>query len=40
MYDVCASVKNIILAGDFNAVSRASDRVGSSVKKLKSPVPL
>ena len=35
MYDVCSSVKNIILAGDFNAVTRASDRVGSSVRRLK-----
>ena len=35
MYDVCVNVKNIILAGDFNAVTRASDRVGSSVRKLK-----
>ena len=35
MYDVCASVKNVILAGDFNAVTRASDRVGSNVRKLK-----
>jgi hypothetical protein len=35
MYDVCSGVKNIILAGDFNAVTRASDRVGSSVRRLK-----
>jgi exonuclease III len=35
MYDVCANVKNIILAGDFNAVSKAKDRIGSKVKKLK-----
>ena len=35
MYDVCASMKNIIIAGDFNAVSKAKDRIGSNVKKLK-----
>jgi exonuclease III len=35
MYDVCASVKNIILAGDFNAVTKAKDRIGSKVQKLK-----
>jgi exonuclease III len=35
MYDVCVNVKNIILAGDFNAVSRAQNRIGSKVKKLK-----
>ena len=35
MYDVCASVKNIILAGDFNAVTKARDRIGSKVQKLK-----
>jgi len=35
MYYVCANVKNIILAGDFNAVTRARDKVGSSVRKLK-----
>jgi endonuclease/exonuclease/phosphatase (EEP) superfamily protein YafD len=27
MYDVCSSVKNIILAGDFNAVTRASENI-------------
>ena len=35
MNSLNASVKNIILAGDFNAVTRASDRIGSSVRKLK-----
>ena len=35
MYDVCASLKNVIIAGDFNAVSNAKDRIGSNVKKLK-----
>ena len=28
-------MKNIIIAGDFNAVSKAKDRIGSNVKKLK-----
>jgi exonuclease III len=35
MYDVCAGVKNIILGGDFNAVAKARDRIGSKVSKLK-----
>ncbi len=35
IYDVCASLKNVIIAGDFNAVSNAKDRIGSNVKKLK-----
>ena len=35
MYEVCANVKNIIMAGDFNAVSMTKDRIGSNVKTLK-----
>jgi len=35
MYDVCANLKNIILAGDFNAVNKARDRIGAKEKKLK-----
>ena len=35
MYEIYAEVKNIILAGSFNAVNRVKDRVGSNVKKLK-----
>ena len=35
LYDVCANVKNIIMAGDFNAVSKAKDRIGSEAKTLK-----
>ena len=35
MYDVCANVKNIIMAGDFNAVSSTKDRIGTRVKSLK-----
>jgi len=35
MYEVCANVKNIIMAGDFNAVSSIKDRIGSKVKSLK-----
>ena len=35
MYEVCANVKNIIMAGDFNAVSSIKDRTGSRVKNLK-----
>jgi hypothetical protein len=36
MYEVCANVKNIIMAGDFNAVSMTKDRIGSNVKTLKN----
>jgi len=35
MYEVCSNVKNIIMAGDFNAVSKAKDRIGSRIKNLK-----
>ena len=35
MYEVCSNVKNIVMAGDFNAVSMARDRIGSNVKSLK-----
>jgi len=35
MYDVCANLKNIILAGDFNAVNKARDRIGAKEKKIK-----
>ena len=34
-YDFCTNLANIILAGDFNAVSKARDRIGSSQTKLK-----
>ena len=36
MYDLCAYLKNIFLGGDFNAVTRISDRLGSDVKVLKN----
>ena len=35
MYERCSGLKNIIIAGDFNAVNKTNDRIGSSVKKLK-----
>ena len=30
LYDFCANVNNIVLAGDFNAVSKARERIGSN----------
>ena len=36
MYDLCSYLKNIILGGDFNAITKISDRIGSSVKVLKN----
>ena len=35
MYDLCAYLKNSFLGGDFNAVTRISDRLGSDVKIMR-----
>ena len=35
MYDICSNIRNIVLAGDFNAVSKARDRIGSNTNRLK-----
>ena len=36
LYDLCSYLKNLILGGDFNAVTKIGDRIGSSVKVLQN----